>query len=139
MGTMTSATASSSSSTSSDGQTAAPKMKMRAMTRGNNDSLKMALTRLGWTQSDLARHSKISFNIISDIINLAKPPTEKEADAIQRALGKKGEYLDVLEFWPATFAMPKCRHEQQPCSEIQFECLWNHPEAMQLAAPEREN
>ena len=114
-------------------------MKMAAMTSGKNDALDKALARLGWTQSDLACRSKISINFIGDIINLKKPPTEQEANAIQRALGEAGEYLDVLEHWSATFAMPHCGHEEQPRLNIQFESLWNHAEAMQLAAPEYEN
>ena len=119
---------------------AAPlEMKMAAITIGNNDALDKALARLGWTQSDLARRSKINIYIIDDIINLGKPPTEQEANAIQRALGEAGEYLDVLEHWSATFAMPNCGHEEQPCLNIRFESLWNHAEAMQVAAPECEN
>jgi RNA polymerase sigma factor (sigma-70 family) len=95
--------------------------------------------RLGWTRSDLARRSKISVNIIGDIINLKKPPTEPEANAIQRALGKAGEYIDVLEFWSATFAIPKDSDGKQPRLDIRFESLWDHAEAMQLAVPEPEN
>ena len=114
-------------------------MKMATITSGNNDALDQALARLGWTQSDLACRSKISINIIGDIINLKKPPTEQEANAIQRALGKAGEYVDVLELWSATFAIPKYSDGEQPCLNLRFESLWDHAEAMQLAATEREN
>jgi RNA polymerase sigma factor (sigma-70 family) len=119
--------------------TAPYEMKMAAITRADNDALNKALIRLGWTQSDLARRSKININIIGDIMNLGKPPTEQEANAIQRVLGEAGEYLDVLERWPATFAMPNCGHEKQPCLNVRFESLRSHAEAMQLVAPECEN
>jgi DNA-directed RNA polymerase sigma subunit (sigma70/sigma32) len=119
--------------------TASLEMKMSAITSTGNDALNKALIRLDWTQSDLARRSKINISIISDIMNLRKPPTEQEANAIQRALGEAGEYLDVLEHWSATFAMPNCGHEEQPCLKVRFESLWSHAEAMQLAVPECEN
>jgi RNA polymerase sigma factor (sigma-70 family) len=119
---------------------AAPlEMKMAAITSGDNDALNEALTRLGWTQPDLARHSKISINIIGDIINLKKPPTEPEANAIQRALGKAGEYVDVLELWSATFAIPESGDGGPLCPNIRFERLWDNAEAMHLAVPEQEN
>jgi RNA polymerase sigma factor (sigma-70 family) len=119
---------------------AAPlEMKMAAITSTDNDALNKALIRLGWTQSDLARRSKISINIISDIINLEKPPTKQEANAMQRAFAKAGEYIDVLEHWSATFAIPESGDGGRPCLNIRFESLWDHAEAMQLAAPERDN
>jgi len=118
---------------------AALEMKMTAITSGNNDALSKVLIRLGWTQSELAHSSNISLSTIADIISLAKQPTEKEADAIQMALGHAGEYLDVFELWPATIAMPMTGREREYSSEVQLESLWNHPEAMQLAAPEFEN
>ena len=118
---------------------AALKMKMTAIMSGNNDALTKALLRLGWTQSELAHSSNISLSTIADIISFAKHPTEKEADAIQMALGHAGEYLDVFELWPATIAMPMTGHKREYSSEVQLESLWNHPEAMQLAAPEFEN
>jgi RNA polymerase sigma factor (sigma-70 family) len=114
-------------------------MKMAAITSSDNDALNQALIRLDWTQSDLARHSKININTIGDIIDLQKLPTEQEANAIQRALGKAGEYIDVLELWPVTFAIPKSGDEKQRGLNIRFESLWDHVEAMQLAIPEFEN
>ena len=114
-------------------------MKMAAIINGDNDALNTALTRLGWTQSGLARRSKIDIDTISDIINFGKPPTEQEANAIQRALGKAGEYLDVLELWPVTFTIPEFGDGGRPCLNPQFESLWDNAEAMQLAAPEPEN
>jgi RNA polymerase sigma factor (sigma-70 family) len=114
-------------------------MKMTSIMNGNHHALKKALTRLGWMQSDLARQAKIRTEIIRDIINRGKSPTENEANAIQRALGEAGEYLDVFELWPATFAMPATGHERDHQPEVQLNSLWNHPEALQLAAPEDEN
>jgi RNA polymerase sigma factor (sigma-70 family) len=114
-------------------------MKRIATMCGNNDALKKALKRLGWTQLDLARRSKISINITSDIINLGKLPTEMEANIIQMALGEAGEYLDVLELWPATFTMPTPGHERYNHSKQRSESLWDHSEAMQRPAPEYEN
>jgi RNA polymerase sigma factor (sigma-70 family) len=114
-------------------------MKMAAITSGRNDVLDQALARLGWTRSELARRSKVGMNMIGDIINFGRPPTEEEANAIQRALGEAGEYLDVLELWSATFTIPKCSAGEQSCLNIRFESLWDHAEAMQLAAPEGEN
>jgi len=114
-------------------------MKMAAITSSDNDTLNKALIRIGWTQSGLARRSKVNINTIVDIINFQKLPTEQEANAIQRALGQAGEYIDVLELWPATFAIPKSSDEKQPDMNIWFESLWDHAEAMQLATPELEN
>ncbi|MDB6017459.1 MAG: Sigma-70, region 4 [Pedosphaera sp.] len=101
--------------------------------------LHKVLARLGWTQSELAHRSNIHRSTIDNIISLAKHPTKKEADAIQMALGLAGEYLDVFELWSATFAVPMTGHEREYPPEVQLESLWNHPEAMQLAAPEYEN
>jgi transcriptional regulator with XRE-family HTH domain len=113
-------------------------MKMTPLTSSNQDALKNALARLNWTQSDLARRSRINASIISGIINRAKQPSEREANAIQRALGEAGEYLDVLELWSETFAPPKCGEWKQPSPEMNFETLWDHAEARELAAPEYE-
>jgi len=118
---------------------AALKMKRTAITSGNNDALSKALIRLGWTQSELAHSSNISLSTMADIISLEKQPTEKEANAMQMALGHAGEYWDVFELWPATIAMPMTGHEREYSSEMQLENLWDHAEAMQLAAPELEN
>jgi RNA polymerase sigma factor (sigma-70 family) len=119
---------------------AAPlEMQKATITSGKNGVLDKALKQLGWKPSDLARRSKISINVIKGIIHLEKIPTEQEANAIQRALGKGGQYIDVLELWSVTFAMPKCRQMKRPCLETCFESLWDHAEAMQLSAPEREN
>ncbi len=114
-------------------------MKMTPITRGNLDALDKALMRLSWTQSDLGRRSKISIKIIGEIINQGKFPTEREANAIQKALGKAGEYLDVLELWPATFALLECSVRPQLSPGIKFEDLWDHAEALQLAVPEHED
>ena len=119
--------------------TAPLEMQMAAITSGKNGVLDKALKQLGWTPSDLAWRSKISINVIRGIIHLENIPTEQEANAIQRALGKGGQYIDVLELWSVTFAMPKCRQMKRPCLETCFESLWDHVEAMQLAIPEFEN
>jgi RNA polymerase sigma factor (sigma-70 family) len=114
-------------------------MKMTAIKSGDKGALKKVLSRLGWTQSDLARRSNIASNIISDIIDLGKHPTKQEADFIQVALGQAGEYLDVLELWPATFTMSKLGCERYYHPREQLESLWDHYEAMQRPMPEYEN
>ena len=65
-------------------------MKITAVTKFKHGELYAMLQRVGWKQSDLARNSGLSENRIGEIINLQRRPIQKEADAIQRALGTVG-------------------------------------------------
>ena len=109
---------------------------MTAITNLKSGRLDKVLKQLGWTQSELARRSNMCLSTVEDIINLAKYPTEEEANTIQIALGEAGEYLDVLELWSATFAPQLEIGGLEHPSEVQLESLWNHPEVMRLPAPE---
>ncbi len=61
------------------------------------------------------------------------------ANAIQRAFGDAGEYLDVLEFWSTDFVKRNTGNGLVTPNEMQWESLWGHPEALQLPAPENDD
>jgi len=111
-------------------------MKITAITRYKHGALYAVLQRIGWTQSELARQSKMRIGTIADIINLVRRPSPEQADAIQNALGIAGEYLDVLSEWPETFAGMKRGYRIEQTAEVPMERLLDHPEVFQLAAPE---
>ncbi len=111
-------------------------MKITAVTKFKHGELYAMLQRVGWKQSDLARNSGLSENRIGEIINLQRRPIQKEADAIQRALGTVGEYLDVLSEWPETFVGLKRGYRREQTIDVPMERLLDHPEALQIAAPE---
>jgi|TARA_R110000868_G_C10690148_1_gene748229 DNA-directed RNA polymerase sigma subunit (sigma70/sigma32) len=111
-------------------------VKITAVTKFKHGELYAMLQRVGWKQSDLARNSGLSENRIGEIINLQRRPIQKEADAIQRALGTVGEYLDVLSEWPETFVGLKRGYRREQTIDVPMERLLDHPEALQIAAPE---
>jgi RNA polymerase primary sigma factor len=85
-------------------------MKITAVTRFKQGDIWQALQRLGWTQSELARRTKLSATTIGDIVNMRiqrEHMSEKRLrrclDSIQKALASLGEYLDVMEMWPKEF------------------------------------
>lgn len=114
-------------------------MKITAITRYKHGELYAILQRLGWTQSELARRAGIQNSAVGCIINLVKRPTVKQADAIQEALGTAGEWLDVLAEWPETFEGLGRGYRREQTQEIPMERLIDHPEVLQLAAPESED
>ena len=94
------------------------------------------LKRVGWTQAELARQAHLEPSRIGEIINLIKRPTPKQADAIQLAFSKVGEFLDVLSEWPETFEGLKRGYRREQTAEFEMDRLIDHPEVLQLAAPE---
>jgi RNA polymerase sigma factor (sigma-70 family) len=112
------------------------KMKITAITRYKHGELYAILQRIGWNQSELARKTGLSNSVIRDTINLVRRPTAEQADAIQKAIGAAGEYLDVLSEWPETFAGLKRGYKFQQTAEVEMDRLLDHPEALQIAAPE---
>ena len=113
-------------------------MKITAITRFKHGELYGILKRLGWSQKDLARKCGINQSTIGTIINLIRRPSVEQANAIQRALGEAGEYLDVLAEWPETFAGLKRAYRVEQTKEIPMERLLDHPEVLQIAAPDPE-
>lgn len=111
-------------------------MKITAITRYKHCKLYAILKRLGWSQAELARRSGVHYCRIGDIINLVSRPTPEQADAIQRAVGAAGEYIDVLEEWPETFEGLKRGYRREQTAEVPVERLLDHPEVLQIAAPD---
>ena len=111
-------------------------MKITAITRYKHGELYAILQRIGWTQSELARQTDLRIGTIGDIINLVKRPTVEQADAIQKAVGTAGEYLDVLSEWPETFEGLKRGYKLEQTAEVEMENLLDCREAMMLPAPE---
>ena len=114
-------------------------MKITAITRYKHGTLYPILQRIGWTQAELSRQSGVNQHQICDIINLVKRPTVKQADAIQKAVGIAGEYIDVLIEWPETFAGLKRGFKQETTAEVPLERLLDHPEVLQIADPQYED
>lgn len=111
-------------------------MKITSITKFKHGELFAVLRRLKWSQVDLARESGVSRYWIGQIINLHARPTAETANAIQEALGRAGEYLDVLNLWPEAFVglRPGYRYEQT--TDIPFHVLLDSPEVLRLAAPD---
>lgn len=114
-------------------------MKITAITKYKHGELYEILKRIGWSQAELARQTDLSIWKIGDIINLVKRPTAEQADAIQRAVGTAGEYLDVLSEWPETFEGLKRGYKREETSEVELETLIGNRDAMMLKAPESED
>ena len=114
-------------------------MKITAITKYKHGELYAIIQRIGWTQCELARQTDMSASQIGDIINLVKRPTVKQADAIQKAVGAAGEYLDVLAEWPETFEGLKRGYKREQTAEVELENLIGNREAMMLPAPETED
>lgn len=111
-------------------------MKITAITKFKHGELYAMLQRVGWTQADLARHSNLAPSRIGEIINLKRRPIQKEAEAIQMALGTVGQYLDVLSEWPETFIGLRRGYRREQTIDVPMERLLDHPEVFQIAAPE---
>lgn len=112
-------------------------MKITAITRYKHGELYAVLNRLGWTQAELARRCGLDPGRVCEVININKRPSQKTADAIQKALGEAGEYFDVLEQWPETFEGIKPGTRKEETMEVPMECLLGCREAMMLPAPEQ--
>ena len=78
-------------------------MNITAVTKFKQTELYTALTKLGWTQSDLARRCGVQPTQIGMVINLQERPTETLASKIQIAFGEAGVYIDMLALWPEGF------------------------------------
>lgn len=113
-------------------------MKITAITRYKHGELYAILKRLGWSQAELARRTGLRPELIGEIINLARRPSAKQADAIQSALGQAGEYLDVLSEWPEAFVGLQRGYKRVQTEDVEMDRLLDHPEVLQLAAPEVE-
>lgn len=111
-------------------------MRITAITRYKHGALFEILSRIGWTQSKLARKTELTPGTIGDIINLIHRPTIKQANAIQSALGEEGEYIDVLSEWPETFTGLMRGYKREQTAECEMEPLIGNKEAMMLPAPE---
>jgi len=70
-------------------------MEITAITKFKHGGLFKALRKLGWSQNELARRTGLSPNWIGQIINLHTRPSRQQADAIQKAFGDAGEYLEA--------------------------------------------
>jgi len=106
-------------------------MKIVSITRYKHGNLYQAIKQLGWNQSRLAEKSQLSPIIISDIINLKRRPTQKEANKIQTAFAAEGLYFDVLEEWPETFRLKKSAINIQ-IEEVPLQSLVGCKEAFQV-------
>lgn len=111
-------------------------MKVTAITRFKHGDLYAVLGRIGWNQAELARRTGLNAGTVGDIINLVRRPTTEQCDAIQKAVGSAGEYLDVLAEWPETFSGLKrgCKLEQT--AEVDAARLIGCREALALPAQE---
>lgn len=98
-------------------------MKITAITKYKHGGLYLMLQRLGWTQAELARRSGISQVSIGKMINLVARPNAKQADAIQRAFGEVGCFLDVLAEWPESFIGLKRGARISQTAEVPIERL----------------
>lgn len=98
-------------------------MQITAITRYKHGKIYGLLQKLGWTQADLVRRSGLSLHVVGRIINLQGRPSREAADAIQRAFGEAGEYLDVLEEWPETFLGLKRGFKRTQTEDIPLESL----------------
>jgi transcriptional regulator with XRE-family HTH domain len=110
-------------------------MKITAVTRYKHGNIYALLKKLNWTQKDLAEKSGLSIFIIGRIINLIRRPLPEQADAIQKAFGEAGEYLDVLSEWPESFAGFKRGFKIEQTADVEMENLLGCSEAMLLPAP----
>jgi RNA polymerase sigma factor (sigma-70 family) len=114
-------------------------MKITAITKYKHGELYAILKRLNWTQSELAQRSGLDKSRLGQIINLQRRPNEAQANAIQKALGEVGQFLDVLSEWPEAFTglVKGFKHEQT--QEVELDRLLDHREVLQIAAPDPED
>jgi RNA polymerase sigma factor (sigma-70 family) len=107
-------------------------MKITAITRYKQGDLFLALQKLDWSQSELARRCNIPASTIGTIINLQKRPSCKIADKIQNVLGEAGEFVDVLAMWPETFTGFKKSPKSIDTKEIDSSYLLTCQDPFQL-------
>ena len=114
-------------------------MKVTAITKFKHGGLYAAIKKLGWTQRELSERSGISHYRIGDIINLQVRPTVENANAIQRALGEAGVYLDMLAEWPEVFAGVGKGFKVERTEDVDVIRLSGCREAMLIEAPQFED
>ena len=111
-------------------------MKITAVTKYKHGKLYEILSKIGWTQKELSKRSKIPATTIGNIINLHRRPTIKQANAIQSAFGQVGVFLDVLHEWPDTFRGLARGFNRVDTADVPMETLIGCEEAYQLPAPD---
>ena len=79
------------------------RMRIAAHIRYKHGQLWEILQRRNMSIRELAEKAKISYGTMVQFVNLSKRPAEPTALAIQRALGRMGEYLDIDAAWPQGF------------------------------------
>lgn len=112
-------------------------MKITAITRYKHGEVWEILQRLGWSQRELANRAGLQPHCVGSIINLTRRPSREQAEAIQRALGEAGEYFDVLESWPESFAGLGKGARREETIDVPMEHLLDCREAMTLPALEK--
>jgi len=110
-------------------------MKITAITKYKHGEIYALLKKLGWTQAELARRAGVQPSEVGKIMNLGKRPSQKNADAIQRAFGEAGEYLDVLSTWPETFLGLKKGAVAECTKDVDIEAIAISWEASLLPDP----
>jgi len=113
-------------------------MKITAITRFKHAGLYAALKQLGWSQAELARRTGFSNGYIGNCINMVKRPLINVASKIQTVLGEMGIYIDVRAEWPEVFEGLKHGYHVEQTAEVEMESLEDHPEVLELPAPEIE-
>lgn len=108
-------------------------MKITAITKFKHGNTLSAIRRLGWTQLELARRAGISVTQVSQAINLIRKPSSKTADAIQRAFGEAGEFVDVLSDWPESFNGTKKSFKIEQTEDFNLTTLTGCNEAMMVS------
>lgn len=98
-------------------------MKVAAITRFKHGLVWELLKKQGWTQSELAARSGIWAGKLGAIINLKIRPSLEEAQAIQRAFGEAGEFLDLELAWPLEFVGTKTSIVVEQSQEVDPACI----------------
>ena len=78
-------------------------MNVVAITRFRQGDLHQALAKLGWSQAELARRADMTVTAVNGAVTMRRRPGKREAEAMQKAFGDAGVYLDILELWPENF------------------------------------
>lgn len=110
-------------------------MKITAITRYKHGAIYQAMTRLGWSQTELARRVGLSAPLIGLFINMRKRPTAEQAARIEKVLIEAGENVDILAEWPKDFTLA-VGFKREVTEEIKQLALDNCREAFQIMAPE---
>lgn len=79
------------------------RLKIAAVTKFKHGLIWQLLKKLGWTQAELARRSGVHVTLVGQYVNLRLRPNLDHAQAIQRAFGEVGEFLNLEEAWPEDF------------------------------------